>query len=115
MNFDFAANEITHCVRPEDVQCRRAVIVLRRVHPFAPRLSFETNDTSLFNYAPSSKRHSSLLLPDELSVNTFMRFYKTFSKNCKHKNTFGGVCKPYCIKKNVSNIPNRYGNQPYKL
>ncbi|CAG9855211.1 unnamed protein product [Phyllotreta striolata] len=35
----FAANEITHCVRPEDVTQRRTVIMLRRVHDFAPRLS----------------------------------------------------------------------------
>ncbi|XP_067006386.1 RNA demethylase ALKBH5 isoform X1 [Anabrus simplex] len=35
----FAADEITHCVRPEDTVARRAVIVLRRVFPDAPRLS----------------------------------------------------------------------------
>lgn len=37
----YAADKITHCVRPEDVTSRRAVIVLRRVLPTAPRLSFE--------------------------------------------------------------------------
>ncbi|GLH15683.1 Putative alkylated DNA repair protein alkB-like protein 5 [Gryllus bimaculatus] len=35
----FAADEITHCVRPEDTVARRAVILLRRVFPDAPRLS----------------------------------------------------------------------------
>lgn len=34
----FAADEITHCVRPEDTVARRAVILLRRVFPDAPRL-----------------------------------------------------------------------------
>ncbi|KAG8326862.1 RNA demethylase alkbh5 [Homalodisca vitripennis] len=31
-------DEITHCVRPEDTVARRAVIILRRVLPTAPRL-----------------------------------------------------------------------------
>ncbi|GAB6020422.1 RNA demethylase alkbh5 [Chamberlinius hualienensis] len=35
----FAADEITHCIRPEDTVKRRAVIILRRVLPTAPRLS----------------------------------------------------------------------------
>ncbi|XP_076345393.1 RNA demethylase ALKBH5-like isoform X2 [Tachypleus tridentatus] len=35
----FAADSITHCVRPQDVKKRRAVIILRRVLPDAPRLS----------------------------------------------------------------------------
>jgi alkylated DNA repair protein alkB family protein 5 len=35
----FAADEITHCVRPEDTVARRAVILLRRVFPDAPRLA----------------------------------------------------------------------------
>lgn len=39
----YAADEITHCIRPEDVQDRRAVIILRRVRDDAPRV-FETSD-----------------------------------------------------------------------
>lgn len=35
---DFAANGITHCVRPQDTTYRRAVILLRRVLPYAPRM-----------------------------------------------------------------------------
>ncbi|KAL1452501.1 hypothetical protein WDU94_006727 [Cyamophila willieti] len=35
---DFAANGVTHCVRPQDTVRRRAVILLRRVLPYAPRL-----------------------------------------------------------------------------
>ncbi|XP_059177309.1 RNA demethylase ALKBH5-like [Physella acuta] len=34
----YAADHITHCVRPEDVISRRAVIILRRVRDDAPRL-----------------------------------------------------------------------------
>lgn len=34
----FAANGVTHCVRPEDVTQRRVAIVLRRVLPTAPRI-----------------------------------------------------------------------------
>ncbi|XP_046406293.1 RNA demethylase ALKBH5-like isoform X2 [Ischnura elegans] len=47
---DFAADEITHCVRPQDTVAKRAVIILRRgertsgrkkrVFPNAPRLSY---------------------------------------------------------------------------
>lgn len=37
----FAADEITHCVRPQDTVKRRAVIILRRVLPDAPRLESE--------------------------------------------------------------------------
>ncbi|XP_054762931.2 RNA demethylase ALKBH5-like [Lytechinus pictus] len=34
----YAADEVTHCIRPQDVTSRRAVIILRRVFPEAPRL-----------------------------------------------------------------------------
>jgi len=34
----YAADEITHCVRPQDVTSRRAVIILRRVRRDAPRM-----------------------------------------------------------------------------
>jgi len=37
----FAANDITHCIRPEDVTERRAVIILRHVPSDAPRLMKE--------------------------------------------------------------------------
>ncbi|KAF6020805.1 hypothetical protein EB796_020881 [Bugula neritina] len=35
----YAANNVTHCVRPQDTKHRRAVIILRRVFEDAPRLS----------------------------------------------------------------------------
>ncbi|XP_019614035.1 PREDICTED: RNA demethylase ALKBH5-like [Branchiostoma belcheri] len=39
---DYAADEITHCVRPQDIKHRRAVIILRRVRDDAPRLGPNT-------------------------------------------------------------------------
>jgi len=41
----FAADEITHCVRPQDTVKRRSVIILRRVLPDAPRLGLDSNIT----------------------------------------------------------------------
>ncbi|XP_071947937.1 RNA demethylase ALKBH5-like [Antedon mediterranea] len=35
---DYAADQVTHCIRPQDIRARRAVIILRRVYPDAPRL-----------------------------------------------------------------------------
>lgn len=40
----YAADEITHCVRPQDVTSRRAVIILRRVRRDAPRLPPQSPD-----------------------------------------------------------------------
>ncbi|XP_048871138.1 RNA demethylase ALKBH5-like [Brienomyrus brachyistius] len=37
----YAADEITHCIRPQDIKERRAVVILRKTRPDAPRL--ETN------------------------------------------------------------------------
>uniref|UniRef100_A0A8C4R0T5 Alkylated DNA repair protein alkB homolog 5 n=1 Tax=Eptatretus burgeri TaxID=7764 RepID=A0A8C4R0T5_EPTBU len=34
----YAADEITHCIRPQDIKSRRAVIILRRTRTDAPRL-----------------------------------------------------------------------------
>jgi len=35
----FSADEVTHCIRPEDIKERRAVVILRHVPQFAPRMS----------------------------------------------------------------------------
>ncbi|XP_054288989.1 RNA demethylase ALKBH5-like [Macrosteles quadrilineatus] len=43
----FAADEITHCVRPEDTVARRAVIILRRVLPSAPRIGCDEEVLSI--------------------------------------------------------------------
>ncbi|KAK6170072.1 hypothetical protein SNE40_018552 [Patella caerulea] len=39
----YAADDITHCIRPQDVVSRRAVIILRRVRDNAPRLTHPVN------------------------------------------------------------------------
>ncbi|XP_002732258.1 RNA demethylase ALKBH5-like [Saccoglossus kowalevskii] len=39
----YAANDITHCIRPQDVKARRAVIILRKVRDDAPRLGDKIN------------------------------------------------------------------------
>lgn len=46
---DFAADDITHCIRPEDTVKRRAVIILRRVLPTAPRVSMTSSDSCYDN------------------------------------------------------------------
>ncbi|XP_033630436.1 RNA demethylase ALKBH5-like [Asterias rubens] len=54
----YAADEVTHCIRPQDVKSRRAVIIVRRVFEDAPRLSRQLS----LNSIPASsydKRHAS--------------------------------------------------------
>ncbi|XP_022102383.1 RNA demethylase ALKBH5-like [Acanthaster planci] len=50
----YAADEVTHCIRPQDVKARRAVIIVRRVFEDAPRLPAEPSLKSL--PAPSQDR-----------------------------------------------------------
>lgn len=38
----YAADDITHCIRPQDIKQRRAVIILRKTRPDAPRLDSES-------------------------------------------------------------------------
>ena len=40
----FAADEVTHCIRPEDITERRAVVILRHVPHTAPRMSYRELD-----------------------------------------------------------------------
>ncbi|CAE1328498.1 ALKBH5 [Acanthosepion pharaonis] len=54
----YAADEVTHCIRPQDVVARRAVIILRRVFPSAPRLRLDAfhstaHKRSKFNGLPA--------------------------------------------------------------
>ncbi|XP_012676483.2 RNA demethylase ALKBH5 [Clupea harengus] len=61
---DYAADEITHCIRPQDIKERRAVIILRRTRSDAPRL-----DTHPISPAPipserSNKRSHRRAEPD---------------------------------------------------
>lgn len=39
----YAADDITHCIRPQDIKERRAVIILRKTRPDAPRLDSESS------------------------------------------------------------------------
>ncbi|KAJ3615015.1 hypothetical protein NHX12_018583 [Muraenolepis orangiensis] len=43
----YAANDITHCIRPQDIKERRAVIILRKTRPDAPRLDADSPLSSL--------------------------------------------------------------------
>lgn len=38
----YAADDITHCIRPQDIKARRAVIILRKTRPDAPRLDSDS-------------------------------------------------------------------------
>lgn len=38
----YAADDITHCIRPQDIKERRAVIILRKTRPDAPRLDTDS-------------------------------------------------------------------------
>jgi len=49
--FGYAADSITHCIRPEDTTERRIVMILRRVYPDAPRL-----DGPVASFPPSNRR-----------------------------------------------------------
>jgi len=40
----FSADEVTHCIRPEDITERRAVVILRHVPHSAPRMSYRELD-----------------------------------------------------------------------
>ncbi|XP_065110365.1 RNA demethylase ALKBH5 [Paramisgurnus dabryanus] len=43
----YAADEITHCIRPQDIKERRAVIILRKTRPDAPRVDSNSQSTPL--------------------------------------------------------------------
>ncbi|XP_060754527.1 RNA demethylase ALKBH5 [Neoarius graeffei] len=51
----YAADDITHCIRPQDIKQRRAVIILRKTRPNAPRL--DTGSLSPFSSPTSERRH----------------------------------------------------------
>ncbi|KAM3865004.1 RNA demethylase ALKBH5 [Diretmus argenteus] len=48
---DYAADDITHCIRPQDIKERRAVIILRKTRPDAPRLDSD----SLLSSSPTER------------------------------------------------------------
>lgn len=51
----YAADDITHCIRPQDIKHRRAVIILRKTRPNAPRL--ETISLNPRSESPLERRH----------------------------------------------------------
>uniref|UniRef100_A0A672LN57 RNA demethylase ALKBH5-like n=1 Tax=Sinocyclocheilus grahami TaxID=75366 RepID=A0A672LN57_SINGR len=50
----YAADDITHCIRPQDIKERRAVIILRKTRPDAPRLNSSSLSPSIHS---SERRH----------------------------------------------------------
>ncbi|KAK0148305.1 RNA demethylase ALKBH5 [Merluccius polli] len=50
----YAADDITHCIRPQDIKERRAVIILRKTRPDAPRLDVDSPLSSLPPERPPS-------------------------------------------------------------
>ncbi|XP_068102519.1 RNA demethylase ALKBH5 [Hyperolius riggenbachi] len=57
----YAADEITHCIRPQDIKERRAVVILRKTRTEAPRLE---------------KALSGIYLPDRISGNNKQQILK---------------------------------------
>ncbi|KAG9343030.1 hypothetical protein JZ751_015248, partial [Albula glossodonta] len=50
----YAADGITHCIRPQDIKERRAVIILRKTKPDAPRLGITSHGDTAPQDSPSS-------------------------------------------------------------
>ncbi|XP_035493470.2 RNA demethylase ALKBH5 [Scophthalmus maximus] len=49
----YAADDITHCIRPQDIKERRAVIILRKTRPDAPRLDSDSPLSSSLAVRPA--------------------------------------------------------------
>nr|XP_023024243.1 RNA demethylase ALKBH5-like [Leptinotarsa decemlineata] len=101
----FAANGITHCVRPEDVTQRRAVIMLRRVHPSAPRL------LPMESYVGLKRIHNNNVNINGSSVimsaEYFRKCYLTLQKYWRCHNKFGRIFKR-CDRRKLSFRNTRY-------
>ncbi|XP_010142134.1 PREDICTED: RNA demethylase ALKBH5, partial [Buceros rhinoceros silvestris] len=54
----YAADEITHCIRPQDIKERRAVIILRKTRLDAPRLETKSLSSSVLPPGYNSDRLS---------------------------------------------------------
>uniref|UniRef100_A0A7M4G192 RNA demethylase ALKBH5 n=1 Tax=Crocodylus porosus TaxID=8502 RepID=A0A7M4G192_CROPO len=54
----YAADEITHCIRPQDIKERRAVIILRKTRLDAPRLETKSLSSSVLTAGYTSDRLS---------------------------------------------------------
>ncbi|XP_067859193.1 RNA demethylase ALKBH5 [Heptranchias perlo] len=56
---DYAADEITHCIRPQDIRERRAVIILRKTRTDAPRLESKSLISSVLPVHVSNRQSNS--------------------------------------------------------
>lgn len=52
----YAADEITHCIRPQDIKQRRAVIILRKTRPDAPRLDMNLPSNAILPDSPPERQ-----------------------------------------------------------
>uniref|UniRef100_W5MCB7 RNA demethylase ALKBH5 n=1 Tax=Lepisosteus oculatus TaxID=7918 RepID=W5MCB7_LEPOC len=52
----YAADEITHCIRPQDIKERRAVIILRKTRPDAPRLETKSLTPAILPVSPPERQ-----------------------------------------------------------
>ncbi|XP_029432411.1 RNA demethylase ALKBH5 [Rhinatrema bivittatum] len=64
----YAADEITHCIRPQDIKERRAVVILRKTRMEAPRLETKSLSSSMLaGYTPGrlsgSNKQQQILKP----------------------------------------------------
>lgn len=64
--YGYAANKVTHCIRPEDIKERRAVIILRHVPDTAPRMTEE--DMEHFRKQEEAKRRERPPSPSRANV-----------------------------------------------
>ena len=67
--FGFSADKVTHCIRPQDIQQRRAVIILRHVPPTAPRMT--DLDMKHFQRMEQSKRREKSMSPSRSKVHIY--------------------------------------------
>ncbi len=75
----YAADHVTHCIRPEDVTERRVAIIIRRVYPEAPRLTHE-------QYERLCSKLDAKILPCGKNLSTNIKHF-SFSDNHKRKRT----------------------------
>ena len=64
--YGYAANKVTHCIRPEDIKERRAVIILRHVPDTAPRMT--EDDMEHFRKQEEAKRRERPPSPSRANV-----------------------------------------------
>ncbi|KAB0793889.1 hypothetical protein PPYR_13509 [Photinus pyralis] len=110
----FAANEITHCIRPEDTTFYRAVILLRRVLPNAPRLSHLSTllDANNVNLVAASKFK---LDNDKTTEGVLKKFCDKYSKVRKGKRgNYGGIMKVHTRKTYFADNK-QYANKAYSI